>query len=113
MHKMQQNLASEAHIMDISGRIGIALAALLCTHAASLYFRTNPIEQDLLQQTRAALDNRGLNHIGITMSGRDMTLTGRVADRKTAVLALSIASRTAGVRVVHDQLRLTDSRRGT
>ena len=99
--------------MNTSGRVGIALAALLCTHAASLYFRTKPIEQGLQRQTRAALDNRGLDHIDITMSGRDMTLTGRVADRKTARLALSIASRTDGVRIVHDHLRLTHPRKGT
>ncbi len=92
--------------MNIAGRVGVALAALVCTHAASLYFRTGVIERDLQRQTRAALDNRGFARIAIHMSGRDMTLTGRVADRNAAARAMSLASRSEGVRVVHDQLRL-------
>ena len=92
--------------MNRSARIGIALAALVCTHAATLYFRTGAIERDLRQQTRAALDNRDLQHIVIALRGRDMTLQGQVTDAESAALAESLASGIVGLRVVHNQLRI-------
>ncbi|MFM1892384.1 MAG: hypothetical protein RLZ44_1461 [Pseudomonadota bacterium] len=90
--------------MDLTERITLAVAALVLTHAAALYFRVGDIQHDLYTQTRAALDNRGLGNVQVGVSGRDLTLSGQVTDRKAAALALSLAQRTSGVRVVRDAM---------
>jgi osmotically-inducible protein OsmY len=91
--------------MDLTERITVAVAALLLTHAAALYFRVGAIENDLLSQTRAALANRGLADVQVRVSGRDLTLAGQVPDRRAAAQALALARRTTGVRVVHDAMQ--------
>lgn len=90
--------------MDITERITVAVAALVLTHAAALYFRIGAIEADLLTQARTILTNRGLATVQVRANGRDLTLAGTVSNRRAADLAVSLAADIDGVRVVHDAL---------
>jgi osmotically-inducible protein OsmY len=90
-------------------RISVAVAALLLTHSAALYFRLGPIEQDLVTQVGDRLASRGLGEIVVYAEGRDIILGGWVRDRQQAAKALAIAGDTYGVRTVVDELQ-TDAR---
>ena len=91
--------------MDRTERISVAVAALILTHSAALYFRVGPIEHELVSQVSAKLANRGFPQIAVQASGRDITLSGVVADRRDAARAVAVATDTTGVRAVHQALQ--------
>lgn len=91
--------------MDTTERILVAVAALILTHSAALYFRVGPIEHDLVSQVSATLANRGFPQIAVQATGRDITLRGVVAERRDAAQAVVIAAGTIGVRTVHHDLQ--------
>ncbi len=86
-------------------RISVAVAALLLTHSAALYFRLEPIERELSREVSARLAARGLGEVAVYAEGRDIVLAGAVRDRREAAKALAVAGATAGVRAVRDQLQ--------
>jgi len=86
-------------------RVSVAIAALLLTHSAALYFRIGPIERDLVEEAHSRLFQQGLGHVAVVAEGRDLTLTGWVRDRREAARALAIAAGTTGVRVIRDELQ--------
>ena len=83
------------------GPLGLVLLTLLClwTHAPG-------IETDLWERTTAALDAEGFPATAVSLSGRDVTLSGTVPDDAGRARALRAAADVEGVRVVRDRLRV-------
>ena len=83
------------------GLIPLALVALL-----ALYFRPQPIEQDLAARTNAALVEAGEAWASIALDGRDVSLTGVAPSEGAKTQAAEIARSVWGVRVVQDATEL-------
>ncbi len=83
----------------LSGLIALALLCILCIKCHS-----PAIEADLLGGARQALIDQGLDPDLVTISGRDLTLNGTIADDAARASALAALGGVHGVRVVNDQL---------
>jgi osmotically-inducible protein OsmY len=92
--------------MDTTERVAVAIAALLLTHAAALYFRIEPIEEDIRRPLQAALRNQGMGGVAIAVEGRDVTLAGTVASASEAARAVALANQVEGVRVVREYFQI-------
>ncbi len=71
---------------------------------------TPNIQEDLLQRSRASLDNAGLaDSADVTIDGRNITLVGNVQNQQQSDLAEEAVSKTFGVRSVTNDLTIGDS----
>ena len=87
------------------GLLGWVLLTFLCVWTSA-----PGIEADLLERTTATLDAEGLPATAVSLSGRDVTLSGTVPDEAGRARALLAAADVEGVRVVRDELRVGGNR---
>lgn len=82
------------------GAIGFVLLCVACVlvHARS-------IEQDLRSRTTSALTAAGIHGADLTLSGRDVTLTGTVGSQELVQLAGQTVIGQRGVRMVDNRLQ--------
>lgn len=85
-------------------KITIALIGLIILWVLTLYFRRAPIEQDLSERVKTALNRAEFSQVVVSFEGRDGTLTGKVSSQKLADEAESLAKTLWGVRIIDNQL---------
>ncbi len=88
--------------------IGILLLAGVGWLAVDHY--TPRIQEDLLDRSRASLDAEGLGDTtDVSIDGRNITITGTVADEAMSTRAEELVGGTFGVRAVNNELRIGDA----
>lgn len=71
---------------------------------------TPRIQEDLLDRSRASLDAEGLGDTtDVSIDGRNITITGTVADEAMSTRAEELVGGTFGVRAVNNELRIGDA----
>lgn len=85
----------------VVGVIGLLLLCLLCP-----WCRAPAIEDDVRQAASACAADAGLGPEQVSVSGRDVTLTGVVASQEVHDRVVSCIEGFAGTRVVHDGLQI-------
>jgi outer membrane protein OmpA-like peptidoglycan-associated protein len=88
-------------------KIIFAVIGLLILWVLTLYFRRAPIEQDLTNQVKGALNQPDFSQVMVSFEGRDGTLTGEVSSQALANEAESLAKGLWGVRVINNQLKVS------
>ena len=83
------------------GLIGLALLCVLCP-----YCRVPAIEEDLHGKALPGIDEADLGAKIVSISGRDITLSGAVPSQAVADGIEAGITEIAGVRVVHNQLEI-------
>ncbi len=79
-----------------------ALTIILMS-ALALWTKAGFIEQDLQQRVETALKTADLEWVGVTMSGRDATLTGQAPSKEARAQSENIAGQIADIRTVEDR----------
>ena len=93
--------------MSKTFKIIIAMLGVIILWVLTLYFRRTPIEQDLTNQVKAALNQPDFSQLMVSFEGRDGTLTGEVSSQALADEAESLAKGLWGVRVINNQLKVS------
>jgi len=84
--------------------VGLIPLGLLWLIAVGI--KTPPAEQDLASRADRAVQSVTLNGAHVTVSGRDVSVTGIAYSEQERKLALAAAEQQAGVRVVRDNITL-------
>jgi len=83
------------------GLIGLVILCLLC-----LWCRAPAIENDVLEAALACASDAGLGSEQVSVSGRDVTLTGSVSSQETHDLVTSCIAAFPGTRTIIDDLKV-------
>jgi OOP family OmpA-OmpF porin len=83
------------------GLIGLVILCLLC-----LWCRAPAIENDVMEAALACASDAGLNPEQVSVSGRDVTLTGQVSSQATHDLVTSCIAAFSGTRSIVDNLEV-------
>jgi len=83
------------------GLIGLVILCLLC-----LWCRAPAIENDVLEAALACASDAGLDPEQVSVSGRDVTLSGPVQNQKTHDLVTSCIAAFSGTRTIVDNLEV-------
>ncbi len=96
--------------MDNKNVIVAAIVGLVLIELLTLYYKKEPIEQALLQQTALALASADAQTAikFVEFDGRDATLRGEVASEEEKNKLETVVSDVADVRVVNNQLRIKE-----
>ena len=86
--------------LALLGLLGLALLCVLCP-----WCRAPAIEDDVRTAALACAAEAGLNPEQVSVSGRDVTLTGSVATQQAHDLVTSCVAAFAGTRTVVDELQ--------
>lgn len=85
---------------------GVFLAGLLAYFCVQQHVRSIP--SDIQNRTYDALQAENLGSIGVSIDGRDITLSGLVIREKTKQRAINVASQVSGVRSVRDAIMVAE-----
>jgi osmotically-inducible protein OsmY len=92
------------HRNALLGLLGLLVLLVLCP-----YCRGPAIEDDIRTRSTASVQDSGVDGVGLSVSGRDVTLTGSVPSEEVRRRLWEIATAVWGVRMVHDQLEIVPS----
>jgi OOP family OmpA-OmpF porin len=101
-----QSLLKSASTMNALARLVVGVALLLALYFLGARTRAPVIEDDIQTRTSAAMMSAGFGGVMVATDGRDVTLTGTVADAGSVETAGNVALDTWGVRVVDNRIAI-------
>ncbi len=94
--------------MSKAAKFSILLGGLFVIWALTLLLCREPIERDLAHRIALAFNRPEFNSVSVSMDGRDATLSGTIPSSALAQEAEMLASKVWGVRIVRNNLEVTD-----